>query len=213
MKRIAPAALAALLLTSAAANALTVTSGSGSAVLSISAKATFDAVPDSVLSYSEAGLTFVNPTTTRVLGGFDAFGFGVQADLLYAGGNQGFLSVTGGTFTAVEFMFGDGNVGYGVPRAGGHTLSNLVYELRLGGSVIGSGIVNGRVGDVVGFADAGGFDEIRLAAGPGIGAFGNFQSIAIDDFTVGSMSAVPLPASALLLLGALAGLAARRRRV
>lgn len=189
-------------------------SGAGSAVIGTpSFVANFDAIPQdtSLLNYTEGGvLASVDDTQCC----FNKAHYG-------NGGNASFVTIaaeSGATFGAIEVSVGSG---YSV---GTH---NIVWETLRGGLSTGSGIiqVNGigyadadtDLFAVLGWSDVDLFDTLRLGAAPtstSYDAFGEAQAIAIDSVRIGdaSGSAVPEPASLVLVGFGLAALAFRRRR-
>lgn len=190
---------------------------SNAVVTTVNRSATFDSLTSNDLdlsSYSEdsmfvtvgdvsfQGFTAFTPGDNRTTG----FHYG-------RAGNNSFVTIKGTdgvVFKAIDFLLGDGYVSASV--------TNVRWETYLNGVLTGSGTESSVArGTVVGWTDANGMDELRVAADafnsqPG---FGGFQAIAIDDLRVqfGSPAAVPEPGSlALWGLGTLGAMFARRKR-
>jgi hypothetical protein len=224
MTKFLVAAAACAALSVGAADAASLSTGAGSAVMRADAMADFDAPASFELPYAEGGLVFTpfdGPNTPGggqfSNGGFAAFGDTPDFGLLYHIDYLTQITPAGGAvFEAVEFLLGDGFSGSCRLCVGGTFDTTLVYDARLNGASVGSGVFDTTVGTIIGISLASGFDALWLAAGPGIAMFGDYQAIALDNVSaqfVGSATApIPLPASAFLLLGAFGGLAALRRR-
>ena len=175
-------------------------------------EATFDSLNTEGIpldTYSEGLLSVTVNDTSWV--GFPAFAPGDPRTTGFHygdGGNDEYVTIRGtddATFFALDLLLGSG-YGFG---------TNAVrWETYLNGNLTGSGVETSvPQGSIVGWSDAGGFDELRVAAGifspPG---FGQEQAIAIDDLRVQlAPFSVPLPGSAALIGLGLAGLALSRR--
>ncbi|MEM6374026.1 MAG: VPLPA-CTERM sorting domain-containing protein [Pseudomonadota bacterium] len=202
-------------LSGAASAATMVTTGAGSAVTTADRTATFDSLITSNLNlsgYSEDGLNVtVNDVSFTPFDPFNGMGGGPNSGFHYGrGGNASFVTISSATneiFSGVEFRVGNGNFS---------STSNVVWETLLNGVSVGSGTFSTATGGFVGWTDTGGFDTLRVgAAGNFYTAFGQSQSIALDDLSaqVRDMTPpIPLPAGGLLLLSGLAGVAALKRR-
>jgi hypothetical protein len=181
-------------------------------VTSADRSATFDSLTSngiSLAAYSEDSLSVtVNNITFQ---GFQAFSPGDLRTTAFHygnGGDFGFVTIKGtdgAAFTAIDFLLGDGQ---------GPPTTNVRWEAYRGGFLTGSGTQPAVArGTVVGWTDAAGFDELRVAAAsselsPG---FGNHQSIAIDD-----LRATLVPEPSIFALAALASLCIgfnRRKRL
>ncbi len=198
------------------ANALPVTFSIGGSVTTADRSANFDSVisgTTDLSTYTENSLNitvndiaFIDPLT-------NLFSFGSplpNPPPTYhygSGGNNDYVSISGtdgAIFSAIDFLLGTGE---------GTTVANIQWKTYLSGSETGSGVETGiGKGQIVGWVDAGGFDELRVAAGsqtmPG---FGNIQYLAIDDLQA-QIAAVPVPAAVWLLGSALIGLFSFRRK-
>ena len=134
-----------------------------------------------------------------------------------SGGNFSFVDIKGtdgAKFKTSNFLLGSGF---------SDTITNLRWETRRNGLLTGSGteflVPKGRL---VGWADALGFDDLRVAAystpiGSPAPVFGNLQAIAIDDLRVQLLNtaSVPVfePASIVMLgLGTIGAVFARSRK-
>lgn len=181
------------------AQAVIVTStGAGSAVTTVDRSTTFDDLNASgidLTSYSSGTLFATVPDTN--FEGFNAFNDpGRTTQFHYGnGGNTSFVTIAGTDDVAiqgVEFLYGHG---------GGGVTGNLVWETRLNGVTTGSGLITGvSKNTVVGWfeTDATGFDQLFVAGGPSATAFGQFQSIALDNLNV-QLAPVPEPSSVALM--------------
>lgn len=211
MKRLSRSGLCAAALTvfmagSAAAAPIT-TLGAGAAVTNVDRQAVFGTLTDfaPLLNYTEGGLIISTPDDHCC---FPAGYYG-------NGGNGDFTTiktVDDLLMFGLEFDFftgfGDGSM-------------NIVWQTLRDGVVTGSGVVanafapnvtSNTAADVRGWADVNGFDELRVAAGPGIGAFGDFQALGLDNLKVDLHGHADVPAPVALTLLPL-GLLALRRRV
>lgn len=170
---------------------------------------------DSLLNYTEDGLRVSVDDTQYEPGVF--FGDGINTNLVHYGqsGNASFVTIARtdtAPITDLEFRKG---TGYNSCLFNGGTGCSFVWEALRGGSTIDSGrVANYVVGDYYRFSDAQGFDAFRVASYNDLtSTFGATNAIALGDVRVGSSVApVPLPATAMLLMGGLAGLGALGRR-
>ena len=193
------------------ADAATVFSTS-SVVTSTDRNATFDSLISNgidLTSYSEDSL-FVTVGVPTFQGN-TAFSSGDSRTTAFHYGSTGSLDYVsirgtdGAIFTALDFLMGDGQTG---------DTTNLQWQTYLDGVLVGSATESSLLkGFVYGWTDAGGFDELRVAAAhtetnPG---FGLHQAIAIDDLRA-QVSVVPVPAAAWLFGTALIGLIGLGRR-
>lgn len=160
-----------------------------------------DSLSFTVNDFTYQGFTAFYPNDSRTTGFY--YGWG---------GNNGYVSISGtdnALFTAFDFLLGNGNP---------DDFTNIRWETYLNGALSSSGIESGIAkGQIVGWSDVNGFDELRVAASsyeasPG---FGNLQSIAIDDFRA-AVSPVPAPATVSLFglgLGLVGLIAMRKKRI
>ena len=204
------ALVASTLILSTNATAATIFSISQT-VTSVDRSATFDALISDGISlnnYAEDSLfVTVNDTTYQ---GFTAFLPGDYRTTGFhygSGGNLGYVSISGTdnqTFTAIDFLLGDGAIG--------SNDTNIQWETYLGGVLISTGTEIGvEKGQIVGWSDTQGFDELRVAAqgSEPLPGFGNFQAIAIDDLRA---QVVPIPSAVWLFGSGLLGLIGVARR-
>lgn len=197
-------------LASMTAEATTITTvGAGSAVTSFDRGATFDSLTSNGIDltfYTEGSLSITVPDITFV--GFDAFGTGATAGFHYGNsGNTSYVTIKTTDAVAIsglEFLYGNGYSRNDVPT---------VWETWKGGSLVSSGSFTVARGTIVGWSDAAGFDELRVASGQGISALGQFQAIALDNVRV-QLASVPDGGSTMALLGlATLALAVARRKI
>lgn len=229
MKRLLPllraAALALAFSGASSASAQTVvTIGAGTAVApgEETRTATFSSVVQDtdLLNYTENGLVVsatggayqsFDPTGGSGLGGFSG---GFHYD---SGGSERAVQLRttdAAKLFGIEFNVGNG---YGSPT------THFRYNALKGEVSVGTGVLSVASGSVLGFKLAEGFDELRIGAysteteAQSAGDF-SFQAIALDNLRVrttafeGSASAVPEPASLMLMLPGLAVVGALRRR-
>ena len=196
-----------------------ITFGSGSAVSSTDLFASFDTLATSghdLNNYAEGGLNVrsVSPYNDGLSFACDGCIAGSTSPLWYVNGGMydGYLSISTVAeekIYATEFLVGSG---------WGRALFNIYWESYTGSALSGSGsLFNVESGPVLGFADAAGFDELRLGAyffdpgGSFVGSTPRPNAIAIDDLRV-QVTPVPEPATGTVLLTGLAMLAIARRR-
>lgn len=183
-----------------------VTVGAGSAVTTIDRSATFDSLNAdgiSLVGYTEGQLIIsANNTLYQGTNFFvePIVGDGSTQYFYGNGGDNSFVTITGtdgAIFSAIEFMVGDGFGGVASPN------TRVAWATYLNGILTGSGTDLIPQGGVIGFLDATGFDELRVAAdddninGPTFN-FGDAQAIAIDNLNAqlsSSATGVPEPAS------------------
>jgi len=197
------------------ANASTIFSIS-QVVTSTDRSATFDSLTSDGIdlsNYTEDSLfiivnnrgAFQDPTFTP----FAPNDFRTTAFHFAGGGSFDYLSISGtdsAVFTGFDFLLGNGEPG---------DFTNVRWETYLNGALISSGLESGLIkGQVVGWADANGFDELRVAASiaQALPGFGNRQGIAIDDVRAELLvSQVPAPAAVWLFGSSLIVLFGKRR--
>ena len=203
------ALVASTLILSTNATAATIFSISQT-VTSVDRSATFDALISDGISlnnYAEDSLfVTVNDTTYQDFTPFLPGDSRTEGFHYGAAGNYEYVSISGTdnqTFTAIDFLLGDGVISDD---------TNIRWETYLGGVLISTGTEIGvEKGQIVGWSDTQGFDELRVAAdgskpSPG---FGNFQAIAIDDLRA---QVVPIPSAVWLFGSGLLGLIGVARR-
>lgn len=155
------------------------------AVISVDRMATFDSLLTTgtdLSNYSEDGL--------YVTGNGEFFA-NRSAYHYVGGGNNEYVSIRGTdnvVLTAVDFELWNG---WSQP------LVDVRWETYLGGMLTGSGHEHDVANEtVIGWIDSAGFDELRVAAAPGIfvsePGFGNAQGIALDDVRA---QVIPEPAT------------------
>ena len=204
------ALVASTLILSTNATAATIFSISQT-VTSVDRSATFDALISNGISlnnYAEDSLfvtvndtTFVDFITPFSPGDFRTTGFHYGA-----AGNVEYVSISGTdnqTFTAIDFLLGDGVTSDD---------TNIRWGTYLGGVLISTGTEIGvEKGQIVGWSDTQGFDELRVAADGSepLPGFGNPQAIAIDDLRA---QVVPIPSAVWLFGSGLLGLIGVARR-
>ncbi len=194
-----------------AAQAATVTIGSGSAVSFVDRTATFDTITTDGLdlsAYTEDSLNISVADTSLV--NLNPFGDGTLTEFFYGdAGNNSYVSIstTDGTkIKALELKIGDG----------WQTIAttNVLWETLVNGISTDLGGLSPSDGSIIGWSDSNGFDELRIAAsGEIVNNFGDFQGAAIDDVKV---QLVPIPAAAWLFgstLAALGWVGRRRSRI
>ena len=172
-------------------------------VTSVDRTATFDSLTSigiNLSNYSEDSLfVTVNDTTWQGPPTFQPFKFvSTRSTGFHYGddGNNSYVSIRptdSAIFSAVDFLLGAGNTS--------EPTLNLNWQTYLNGNLTGSGLQTSLArGSTVGWLDAGGFDELRVAASdPGYSSnpgFGNIQHIALDDVRI---QVVPEPATAGML--------------
>lgn len=201
----------AVLTTSASAGAqVTQSMGAGSAVTSVSAAASFEnqsALNDNPymengLRFSRTGLSFDNNGCgfAGCAGhtGFDGF----SGNYMYGTGSGGFTmqAAIGQRFYGLEFMLGSG--------FGNQSLWNASWTALLNGTEVGSGsIAEFTPGQVVGFASANGFDELRYSD-----LNDGYNAPAFDEVRAQYATVVPEPSTWMLMASGLGMLAAYRRK-
>lgn len=208
--------LAFVSLSSVTAEAVTVSIGAGSAVSSIDRSATFDTIISDNISlsgYTEDGLKISSPGVSDVgvyAYSLDGSATGPMDKYFYnANGTTQYATITasdGVDIFGLEFHLGHTYIS--IPGAG------VVWETYRNNVLTGAGVFTATRGDVIGWSDAAGFDELRVgAADPAYTSFGQLSVLVIDDLNV-QVSAVPLPAAAWLFGTGLLGLlgVARQRR-
>jgi hypothetical protein len=178
--------------------------------------ATFDSITSSGINldgYTEDGIEVSVPDISYVgftYIGFDAFNTGSRSTALHygSGGNTSYVTISmmdGSLIFGLDFLLGDGWVD--------SITTNLIWETFNGTTSTGFGDVVLNKGTTVGWTDNSGFSSLRVAANdPNINAFGEFQTIAIDDLDI-STASVPEPSTLALLSLGLAGLGFKRRRM
>jgi hypothetical protein len=180
-------------------------------VTSVDRIATFDSLTSTSLyigNYAEDMLSVTTPINLALSVGFTPFApgdFRTTAFYYGSGGSDSYVTIRGAdgaVFTAIDLLLGDGEAP--------HT-TNVRWQTFLDGSLTGEGFMGGVTkGQIVGWSDASGFDELRVAASSGSGVgefsvnyqpgFGNFQSIAIDDLRAQVAPPTPVPEPASLAL-------------
>lgn len=174
--------------------------GTGNAVISVDRAATFDTLTSdhiiSLAGYSEDMLNItVNDDQFSDVDPFNGQGGGAYSGFHYgAGGNSSFVTISAtdnADFLGLEFLLGTG-----WPS---NTIANVVWETFSNGSSTGSGIFSTVEGAIVGWSDVNGFDTLTVGAyGQAYTAFGQHQSIALDNLSVqllSPVSQVPVPAA------------------
>ncbi len=163
--------------------AVTQTIGAGSAVSVADRTATFDSVitGTDLSTYTEAGLDIT--TSGLAFVGFDAFNEGANAFQLFysSGGNSDWTSIKASDnlpIFAIEAKLGDG-------YSNAITIVYISWETWSSGVMADSGSFTTDKGNVGGWSDPLGFDEIRIAAfNAPDGVLGTFQALALDDVMV-----------------------------
>lgn len=190
----------------------------GGVVTQVDRSATFSSLVtwgNSLANYTENGLSITDSNVNYL--GFGAFQSGDARTSQFwypSGGDNNYADIKGtddAVFSAIDFLVGNGQFG---------NTTNLRWVTLMNNQVTGTGLISGLAkGQVIGFKDVSGFDELRVAAAissadPG---FGNHQSIAIDDLraqlATTAAASVPEPTSiALLGLGLLGMVFGRRKQ-
>lgn len=200
--------------TAPAMAAITLSTGTGSAVTTAQASANFG--PAAALNdnpYVEDGLVFSRTNLTfnnngcGYAGCASHVGFtGFAGNYMYGVGSGFFDIKSAGlaTFAGLEFIVGTGF---------SETVQNVTWQAFLNNVQVGSGSSTLSVGTIVGFSGAGGFDTLRYTNTSNFGGGVNapaFDSIRAQFFDGG---AVPEPATWLMMiLGfGMIGAAIRRR--
>ena len=169
------------LLASQASATVTQTIGAGSAVSIADRTATFDGIVDGVAlaNYAEAGLDITTSGVAYV--GFDFFndGFGTFQLFYPSGGNSDWASIK--TSDNLPIFALEAKLGSGFADAALY----ISWQTWSGGVMVDSGSFEGTKGDIGGWSDPAGFDEIRIGAylAPD-GVLGTFQALAMDDVKV-----------------------------
>ena len=155
--------LSAMYITPAAA-AITLTTGSGSAVSSVQGSADFVAVTslndnpyiEGGMSFSRTNLSFDN-NGCGYAGCLANPGFaGFTGNYMYGVGTNGYFdikSLGATTFVGLEFVIG---TGFGLISP-----QDVTWQAFLNNVLVGSGSTKLPAGSVVGFSGAGGFDTLR----------------------------------------------------
>lgn len=210
--------LAGSLLSYGAVAATVQTTGTGSAVTTVEASASFETsgalfdnpYVEGGMLFSRSNLTFDN-NSCGFAGCAGHLGFtGFSGNYMYGTGDGGFFTIQAGgssPFFGLEMQVGSG-----------FSQSNVlvVWEAFSGATLVGSGNVNTAVGSVVGFSDSNGFDSLRFTSSNGgdIADFNNtFNAPAFDSVRAQFTAPVPLPGSlGVMGIGVAALVAMRRRR-
>lgn len=194
---------------------VTQTIGSGSAVSTITNSADFELNTTLSTPYSEGGLVFTyNGSTDNNTCGYagctDHSGFypGFSGNYMYSVGTGTFISIKmsdGRDFFGIEFAAGSGfsSGGYGF------------WETLNDGVITGNGDYPFIGVQVLGLADASGFDEVRYYNPYDRNDSFGYGAPAIDTVRVGTsdISSIPEPGSLALLAVALLGLGTARRKI
>jgi hypothetical protein len=179
--------------------------GSGSAVTDADITATFDGINANGIDlsgYQENGLEVSVNDGSFV--GFNAFGTGVLSSGFHYGraGNNSFVTIKtldGSEMLGLEFLLG----------SGGPSDVFGAWETYRDGTFVSSGSFAQQEGDIVGWSDMSGFDELRVGADRDASySLGDYQAIALDNVRVelaGQSVSTPEPASILGLLAVSAG--------
>jgi hypothetical protein len=184
--------------------------GAGSAVMTVTNFAGFEANTGLLNNYAEDGLLFHYSGSANNNGcgyeGYDCYDYPTDLSPAFSGnymataGTNAFLSVRktdGSDFYRIEFAAGAGYLNL-----------NGYWKTFNNGLQTGAGNFSKPAGAVLGLVDLGGFDEVRYYAFSTANKQSGFSSPAIDQVRVG----VPEPGSLSLFAGALVGLLAVRRR-